>query len=1419
MAANPNGQAMLATIKSASLQEVQQKVVGPTALAFRDIHSRSLLTHAAIRLVPGELPSVAADVCRHLVEVVGLAVDTLGDANQSALFWASRMGNAEVVSTLLELKAAVDTVDSNRQTSLFYAAAWGQAAAVELLLGSAADASHQDMNGETALFYATKLPKQDVPIEAHVNCVKYLCQAKVGGGANLVRLKRTKLAQTVLFCVARIGVVEYCSALLDVAHAAVDDIDMNGQTALFYAAATLGCGAMVAALLERKASANVLDRNSDTPLHYAAKQQNAEACRLLLEVGGADPCAKNARSMSPNAMVLDGNWKNRPPELVKLFQQYGPAKRPSNNTSDLQSSAKRLKGRGFGNGRGRGKFGSASTAPVAAAAVVNASTEGGNAVTSTGDGADSDDACSNAANKSVLALAYHPVRTCSLLGDMAKNTSEGTDEVEEDASKGRLYKLLELAYRGGSSEVEALLSSDDKCFDAIGPHGRNAYFYLAMRQAHEDSISRNICELIVGKKWNCEVKADDLKQTPLFHAARQGLALTTSCLLQAKADPLAADDDGRTALHCAAGLPMPGFRPGLEMPQVATALIAGRAQIDASTRDGWTPAAAAAASGRVVTLEVLIGAGADFRGCLTEAATSCIQPLLRAGCKPDAPDREGISPLGVAALRGLADKVRDLCAARADVNKQDEKHGFSALHYAVLSAKGTPASDRRNLEKLLADLVARHGADVMLRDFQGKTAVDWATSIKWYSGRKQLAVYVKDRQQKEARVVEATRLAMSESMGKLLPAITSQPYEELRVQLQAVGDDAKRWGELVSAQQQESWSGVKRLVAPLLLHRAAERRQEMQPADSCRLLVEEAGFDPACGDRTTGETALFRAASAGNADACTYLVQAKCDVNGEDAGGQTALFNAARLGKLDALTTLLQARADPCHEDMNGQAPLAFAAQNGCELIFKPLVGAKALVNAPDKAGRSALFFAIRETRASAATVLLSEFNARPCRPTTSDNAGNFDIFHMAQERGLNEVVELLEVARQRQEREIKLVDLAGSGTLTEIADLMATGLEVNASGTGGLRPLHRAVARADGQAVECCRQLLEQYSADANATDKMLETPMFAAARAGSVDCVAMLLRSTSDPSLTSAGGDTALSAAVAHGHLRVATMLVEHGASAATRNARGQTPLFPAATVDIGRFLVEHKCDPCVCDNSGQTSLFNAAKNAQAELVEFLLNSAVDANLCDKQGLSALHLAKGAKVPALLLGALASVDVKDSQQGQTPLFHACSRDDFAAVGVLLRAGADGSQTDKDKKSVLLHAVRRGASLDVVSTLVRETCPSAETLDLARRYAAKSQKVKAGVLTYLEKVARRFGAVAVKKNWVKGPKNRKRYALAFEDPITGNRVPFGSVEYAAELTKLVETLPEAIPRTGWGETWKNRLTRGPPAPVVFFKT
>ncbi|NKN33679.1 ankyrin repeat domain-containing protein [Marichromatium bheemlicum] len=95
--------------------------------------------------------------------------------------------------------------------------------------------------------------------------------------------------------------------------------------------------------------------------------------------------------------------------------------------------------------------------------------------------------------------------------------------------------------------------------------------------------------------------------------------------------------------------------------------------------------------------------------------TAVVERLLAAGATIDAEDKGGYTAMMLAASNNHADIVDLLLQHGAMIDHQEQTRGWTALIWAT--NQGRTAA----VETLL-----QHGADRTLKDFEGKTAADWA---------------------------------------------------------------------------------------------------------------------------------------------------------------------------------------------------------------------------------------------------------------------------------------------------------------------------------------------------------------------------------------------------------------------------------------------------------------------------------------------------------------------------------------------------------------------------------------------------------------------------------------------------------------------------------------------------------------------
>lgn len=173
----------------------------------------------------------------------------------------------------------------------------------------------------------------------------------------------------------------------------------------------------------------------------------------------------------------------------------------------------------------------------------------------------------------------------------------------------------------------------------------------------------------------------------LADAAEKGDHLAVRTLVEAHANPDAAQADGMTALHWAA------FRDDLRTVQ---ALAGAKPKANANATNGWgvTPLSIACQNGNTEIVELLLTLGADantsLRGGETVLMTASrtgkpgpVDALLAKGAIVDAKERRGQTALMWAAAEGHAEVVQLLLKAGADLRATLPDSGFTPLLFAA----------------------------------------------------------------------------------------------------------------------------------------------------------------------------------------------------------------------------------------------------------------------------------------------------------------------------------------------------------------------------------------------------------------------------------------------------------------------------------------------------------------------------------------------------------------------------------------------------------------------------------------------------------------------------------------------------------------------------------------------------------------
>jgi len=334
---------------------------------------------------------------------------------------------------------------------------------------------------------------------------------------------------------------------------------------------------------------------------------------------------------------------------------------------------------------------------------------------------------------------------------------------------------------------------------------------------------------------------------------------------------------------------------------------------------------------------------------------------------------------------------------------------------------------------------------------------------------------------------------------------------------------------------------------------------------------------------------------------------------------------------------------------------------------------------------------------------------------------------------------------------------------------LIRAGADASAVTRYGVTPLSLAAVNANPAMIE----VLLAAGAKANDTVSGGQTVLMTAARTGNPAAVRVLIDHGADVNARESQlGETALMWAAAENHAAVVTLLAERGADVNARSATvpfpkdrfglegvltilphgNWTPLMYAARdggADAARALAKAGADLDAVDPDGTTALTLAIMNAHYDTANVILEAGADPNIADKAGMAALYAAVDMSslgevygMPARkvtdtltpidlisrLLARHATVDARLTTPtiqrnhtpgepqlgtGTTPLMRAARNGDYAAMRLLLAAGADPTLAQPKGTTALMMAAGLGRGLGVFAGDVGTEADLRQAVDL----------------------------------------------------------------------------------------------------------
>ncbi|CAD5124042.1 DgyrCDS12350 [Dimorphilus gyrociliatus] len=791
----------------------------------------------------------------------------------------------------------------------------------------------------------------------------------------------------------------------------------------------------------------------------------------------------------------------------------------------------------------------------------------------------------------------------------------------------------------------------------------------------------------------------------LFLACREGnLKKVSKILKEGGVDPNAKNIIGHTALHVACHK---GYK------DIVEELLRNKADIELQTLDGFTPLHIASRYGKLEVIKVLVEHNAKINCQSNEGFTpiylaaeenfpDMITYLLSKGAKPQLTTKNGFRPLDVAvtqknieatntlltwdkmskksrhtALHSASRKNDRPAAAllietgRCSINDKTP-NGFTALHIACqynstdileylienganinIEAKNkvTPlhvASKCNKLESVI--ILLDNGANMEV------ITTDKLTPLHCASRSGQVAIVEK--------LLERGAEVNAKSKSKLTPLhMASQgnhydcarlliyhkaPVEDVAIDYLTALHVASHCGSYETAKLLLSCNckvdpRARNGFTPLHIACKKERIRIIE------LLLSYGAVINATAE--SGLTALHVAAWYGFNEIVKKLIDKGADPNAKTRIGQTPLHTAVIGGKLQTVKLLIKLGSQINAKANQGETPLHLSADLGDWKAAECLLKGGAAVDEKMDNEFTPLHVAIRRGQVDTIKILL-KYHSNPELKTST----KLTALHLAAKMGNPRVIELLlkkgADPNSRGVNELTPLHVACHYRKAKAIQLLLDkDAKVNLKAKNGMQALHIAAKRGYPSIVN---QLLKR-KADPNASTRTEYRPLHYSSVEGNTNVTKLLIKSGADPNCRSRNGLTPLHLCAEKDETESGELLINSGSKLEEKSNAGFTPLHTACyygSIGMIKLLLKHGSNFEASTELDYSPLHLAAQQGNALTINILLQKGADANRINKDGQTALSIARKCSYVSIAEGLKDKTDVvvKESNVSYTP-------------------------------------------------------------------------------------------------------------------------------------------------------------------------
>jgi ankyrin repeat protein len=436
------------------------------------------------------------------------------------------------------------------------------------------------------------------------------------------------------------------------------------------------------------------------------------------------------------------------------------------------------------------------------------------------------------------------------------------------------------------------------------------------------------------------------------------------------------------------------------------------------------------------------------------------------------------------------------------------------------------------------------------------------------------------------------------------------------------------------------------------------------------------------GKDINGATPLHLATKIKNCENIELLIKRGANVVAVNHRGRSALHFAVTVpSNADVITLLGGEGVDIDCRDATGFTPLHLAYKREMFDNVRALVTLGANVDAVDDKQRSLLHRAALSSSAKATEFLIDEgtnVNARDISGITplhlAYGQGNVDVVKILVDRGAS-----IKSVTDENRNVLHYAVTSDQWNKDEIKNLLEIGVEVNLQDAEGITPLHLAALHLGRENVK----LLIEYGADVNVKCNKKRSALHYAATAeySNREVIDLLTSRGIDVNAQDISGESALHLASDVGHCGNLKDLLSAGANPHALTHRRRTIIHYAAalvipTEEVLNLLLDTGVDVNIQDVNGITSLHLASAERNYTVVKMLIENGVDVNTVTSDQRTSLHYAASteyanARSARLLLNAGINVNARDAE-GMTALHLASRVRNYEIVEMLVDNGAD---------------------------------------------------------------------------------------------------------------------------------------------------